>query len=124
MEGETLLAVPFRDDTESTKRYEEACNHIFDAVGEITQSKTYGIASPIAEKELQAIQATQCRQSIGQKRKRNDEHLPGTFLIHSLSQLHFQILIQQTMWASQNITFRIICPEMKCPTLLFTVKGL
>jgi hypothetical protein len=28
------------------------------------------------------------------------------------------------VWASQNITFRIICPEMKCPTFLFTVKGL
>jgi hypothetical protein len=28
------------------------------------------------------------------------------------------------VWASQNITFRIICLEMKCPTFLFAVKGL
>ena len=54
---------------------------------------------PIKEEELQAIQAKLCHQSVGQKRKRNKECLPGTFLIHSLSQVHFQILTQQTMWA-------------------------
>ena len=124
IEGETLLAVPFGDDAESAERHEDACNRIFDAIGEITQSNTYGIASPIAEEELRAIQAAQRRQSTGQKRKRDEERLPGTFLIHSLSQLHSQTLLQQTVWASQNITFQIICPEMKCPTFLFAIKGL
>ena len=124
MEGETLLAVPFGDDVESPDQHKETCNHVFDAVGEITQSSTYGIASPITEEELRALQAKQHNQNAGQKRKRNEEHVPGTFLIHSLSQVHFQILLQQTVWASRNITFRIICPEMTCPTFLFAIKGL
>ena len=124
MEGETLLAIPFGSDAESAERHNEACNRIFDAVGEITQSKSYGVALPIKEEELRAIQAKLRRQSVGQKRKRNEERLPGTFLIHSLSQVHFQILTQQTVWASQNIAFRISRPEMTCPTFLFAIKGL
>ena len=74
-------------------------DHIFDMVGEITQSKTYGVVSPINKEELQALQAKQHHQNIGQKQKRDNKHLPSTFLIHSLSQVHFQMLSQQTVWA-------------------------
>ena len=34
------------------------------------------------------------------------------------------MLTQQTVWASQNITFRIAHPEMNCPSFLFAIKGL
>jgi hypothetical protein len=34
------------------------------------------------------------------------------------------MLSQQTVWASQNITFRIACPKMDCPSFLFAIKGL
>ena len=124
MEGETLLAIPFEDDAETADRHDETGDRIFDAVGEITQSKSYGVASPVAREELLALLAKQRHQSVGQKRKRNEERLPGTFLIHSLSQVHFQILTQQTVWASKNITFRILRPEMNCPSFLFAIKGL
>jgi hypothetical protein len=93
-------------------------------MGEITQSKTYGVALLINKEELQALQAKQCHQNAGQKQKRDNEHLPSTFLIHSLSQVHFQMLSQQTVWAFQNITFRIAHPEMDCPSFLFAIKGL
>ena len=36
MEGETLLVIPFGSDAESAEWHNEACNCIFDAVGEIT----------------------------------------------------------------------------------------
>ena len=125
VEGETLLAIPFGSDAESAELHNETCDLIFDAVGEITQSKSYGVASPIKKEELQALITTQRRQSTGQKRKQPlEERLPATFLIHSLSKVHYQILMQQTVWASQAITFRITPPEMICPDFLFAIKGL
>jgi len=124
MEGETLLAIPFRCDAESAELHNETCNLIFDAVGEITQSKTYGVALPIKKEELQVLITKQCHQSTGQKWKQPEEHLPATFLIHSLSKVHYQVLMQQTVWASQNITFRVAPPEMYCPDFLFAIKGL
>ena len=76
------------------------------------------------EEDLKELLAKQHHQSVGQKRKRADEHLPGTFLIHSLTPVHYQILTQQTVWASQNITFRITPSKMICPSFLFAIKGL
>jgi len=55
MEGETLLAIPFGCDTESAELHNETCDLIFNAVGEITQSKTYGVALPIKKEELQVL---------------------------------------------------------------------
>jgi len=109
---------------ETVELHNDTGDRIFDAVGKITRSKTYGVASPVKEEDLKELLAKQRHQSAGQKWKRADECLPGTFLIHSLSPVHYQILTQQTMWASQNITFRIIPSEMTCPTFLFTIKGL
>jgi len=124
MEGKTLLAIPFRSDVETAELHNKTCNCIFDAVGEITQSKTYGVASPMKKEELQALITKLRNQSTGQKRKMPEECLPATFLIHSLSQIHYQVLVQQTVWASQNITFRVAPPEMNCPSFLFAIKGL
>jgi len=120
MEGETLLAIPFRSDMESVELHNEMCNLIFDVVGKITQSKSYRVALPIKKEDLQALITIQRCQSTGQKQKQPPEEcLPTTFLIHSLSNVHYQILMQQTIWASQNITFRIAPPEMNCPDLVF-----
>ena len=55
MEGKTLLAIPFGYDMESTELHNETCNLIFNAVGKITQSKTYRVALPIKKEELQAL---------------------------------------------------------------------
>jgi len=125
MEGKTLLAIPFGSDAESAELHNEMCDLIFNAVGKITQSKSYRVALPIKKEDIQALIAIQRCQSTGQKRKQPpEEHLPATFLIHSLSNVHYQILMQQTVWASQNITFRIAPPEMNCPDFLFAIKGL
>jgi len=125
MEGETLLAIPFKSDAETAELHNDTCDRIYNAVGEITYAKNYGIASPMKREDIQAlILANQQNQGTGKKRKRSDERLPGTFLIHSLSQVHYQMLLQQTVWASQTITFRIIPPEMTCPSFLFAIKGL
>ena len=128
VEGETLLAIPFGSDAETPELHNNVGDRIFDAVGEITQSETYGVASPMKEEDLKEIIAKLHHQNAGQKRKRTGEppaeRLPATFLIHTLSPVHYQILTQQTVWASQNITFRVAPPEMKCPTILFSIKGL
>jgi len=125
MEGETLLAIPFESDAETAELHNDTCDRIYNAVGEITHAKNYGIASPMKREDIQAlILANQQNQGAGKKWKRSDERLPGTFLIHSLSQVHYQMLLQQTVWASQTITFRIIPPEMTCPSFLFAIKGL
>ena len=124
MEGKTLLAIPFGNDTETAELHNATCDRIFDTVGEITQSTTYGVASPMQKEELEAIIAEQRHQSTGQKRKQPKDHLPATFLIHTLSKVHYEILMQQSVWASRNITFRVAPPEMSCPSFLFTIKGL
>jgi hypothetical protein len=54
----------------------------------------------------------------------NRRHMPITFLVYNLSETHYCMLLKQTIWASQNITFHISTPPMKCPTFLFTIKGL
>lgn len=124
MEGETLLAIPFESDAETAEKHNDTGARIFNAVGEITQAESYGVASPMKKEDLQALLDKQHKQGAGQKRKRTGERLPTTFLIHSLSQVHYQILMQQTVWASQIITFRVSPPEMSCPTFLFAIKGL
>ena len=106
MEGKTLLVIPFESDTETAELHNDTCDRIYNAVGEITHAKNYRIAFPMKREDIQAlILANQRNQGAGKKRKRSDEHLPGTFLIHSLSQVHYQMLLQQTVWASQTITF-------------------
>jgi len=67
MEGKTLLAIPFGSNAESAELHNKMCNLIFDAVGEITQSKSYGVALPIKKEDLQALITIQCCQSMGQK---------------------------------------------------------
>lgn len=124
MEGETLLAIPFESDAEAAGTHNETGYRIFNAVGEIIQAKNYGVASPVKEEEIQALLDELQHQRVGQKRKTPGERLPSTFLIHGLSQVHYQILVQQSVWASQIITFRVTPPEMKCPSFLFAIKGL
>jgi len=70
-------------------------------------TSSVGVATPLPNKECLA-------------RKR----MPNTFLIYDLSELHYQILTQQTVWASSNITFHVISPTMNCPMFMFAIKGL
>ena len=119
VEGKTLLAIPFGSDAETPELYNEVGDQIFDAVGKITQSETYGVALPMKEEDLKEIIAKLHHQNAGQKRKRTGkppaECLPTTFLIHTLSPVHYQILTQQTVWASQNITFQVAPPQNEMP---------
>ena len=124
MEGEMLLAIPFGSDAETPESHNETGDRIFTAISEIIHAKDYGVASPMKREDLQTLLDEQRHQQAGQKQKRPGERLPTTFLIHSLSQIHYQILMQQTVWASQTITFRITPPEMNCPSFLFAIKGL
>jgi hypothetical protein len=105
--GEKLLAIPFKNDARNPQLHEEISNHIFAAVVEITQSPDLGVAAPLPNEE-------------GRRRRL----MPITFLVYNLSELHREILLQQTVWASTTITFRITTPPMKCPTFLFAIKGL
>ena len=70
-------------------------------------TSSVGVATPLPNKECLAR-----------------EQMPNTFLIYDLSKLHYQILTQQTVWASSNITFRVISPTMNCPMFMFAIKGL
>lgn len=124
LEGETLLVIPFESDAEKPELHNDVGDRIFNAVREIIQSKDYGVASPMKKEDLEMLLSKQRGQSTGQKRQWSSERLPTTFLIHSLSQVHYQILMQQTVWASQIITFRVTPPEMTCPSFLFAIKGL
>lgn len=67
MEGETLLAIPFSSDAETPELHNETCDLIFNAVGEITDTKDYGVSSPMKREELQKIVNELRRQRIGQK---------------------------------------------------------
>ena len=55
IEGKTLLAIPFGNDMESAEHHNEICDHIFDMVGEITQSTTYKVASPMQKEKIDTI---------------------------------------------------------------------
>ena len=110
--GEKLLAIPFENEQRSLDTLEDISNRIFSAAVEITGSKKLGVSAPIIPPKVK------------NEEEQEDEPIPNTFLIYGLSNVHQQILTQQTVWASQNITFRITTPELKCPTFLFAIKGL
>jgi len=67
MEGETLLAIPFESDAETAELHNEVCVRIYNAIGKITQSKSYGVTSPMKKEDLQALQTKMHHQSTGQK---------------------------------------------------------
>ena len=97
-----LLAIPFENDAQSPKLHEDICDQIFAAVEEITQSQNFGIATPLSQEEALEVQKIRNQDS---DQEQSHKKLPTTFLIHSLSSVHYSILTQQTVWASTNITF-------------------
>ena len=101
-----LLAIPFENEKRTAESNEKISQKIFTAVEEITGSSKVGVAAPLANDE-------------GKRRKQ----MPNTFLIFNISEVHRQILIQQTVWASANITFRVTSPSLKLPTFMFAIKG-
>jgi hypothetical protein len=102
-----LLAIPFENEKRTAESNEKICQKIFTAVEEITGSNKVGVAAPLANEE-------------GKRRKQ----MPNTFLIFNINEVHRQILVQQTVWASTNIVFRIASPSLKFPTFMFAIKGL
>ena len=107
LEGEKLLAIPFGNEGRSPNANAEISNLIFDAVSEITGSSKLGVSAPTPNDE-------------GTQRKK----MPITFLIYKLSEVHRQILLQQTVWASSSITFRITTTPVNCPSYLFAISNL
>ena len=71
MEGETLLAIPFGSNAETPELHNEVGDQIFDAVGKITQSETYGVASPMKEEDLRGIIAKLNHQNHRTETKKN-----------------------------------------------------
>ena len=102
-----LLAIPFENEKRTKDSNEKIGKKIFSAVREITNSTTLGVAAPLPNKE-----------------SLSNDQVPNTFLIYNLSEVHRQILIQQTVWSSTNITFRVTTPSMKLPTFMFAIKDL
>ena len=107
LEGEKLLAIPFGNDGRSPTANGEISNLIFDAVSKITSLSKLGVSAPLPNEE-------------GILRKK----MPITFLIYKMSEVHRQILLQQTVWASPSITFRIATTPINCPSYLFTISNL
>ena len=107
LEGEKLLAIPFGNDGRSPTANGEISNLIFDAVSEITGSSKLGVSAPLPNDE-------------GTLRRK----MPITFLIYKMSKVQRQILLQQTVWASPSITFRITTTPINCPSYLFTISNL
>jgi len=123
--GKKLLAIPFESNAQLPHLHYVICNRIFNTVGEITNSKSQGVASPVLNKENQNTAPQQVQYwDQDQDKDQEEEQLPSTFLIYNLSKTHYKILTQQTIWASQSITFRVTTPPIKCPSFLFAIKGL
>lgn len=102
-----LLAIPFENDAINTTHHEAISRKIFTAIEEITQAPGLGVAAPTPNEE------SICR-----------ERMPLTFLVYNLGEIHCQILTQQTVWASAEITFHITTPPMKCPSFMFAIRDL
>jgi len=107
LEGEKLLAIPFGNDGRSPTANGEISNLIFDAVSEITGLLKLGVLAPLPNDE-----SILCKKML------------ITFLIYKISEVHHQILLQQTVWASSSITFRIATTPINCPSYLFTISNL
>lgn len=107
LEGDKLFAIPFENDACNPELNEKISLQIFSAVAAITKSWTVGVATPLPSEEL---------------RRRN--RMPNIFLIHNLTEMHYQILTQQTVWASQKVTFRVKPTDMLCPTFMFAIRDL
>lgn len=110
--GEKLLAIPFENDTRLPHLHYKICNWIFSAIEEIMQSKGFGIASPVPNDKNQNQDQNQPphqhkthHQDQDQDQDHDSRCFPTTFLVYNLSKTHYNILTQQTVWASQSITF-------------------
>lgn len=105
--GGKLVAVPFRDEAEDPDWAKFVQNRIFAAAAEITKAQLMGISTPRPNELAHETHRT-----------------PTTFLIYNLTDSQRQILLQQRVWSSKDITFRVAPLGSNIPSYLFTVSGL
>jgi len=103
--GEKLLTQAFDNLALSPDLLSGIRNRIFAAVSEITQSKSVGVAAPLPSEV-----ATHAR------------HTPTAFLVYNLTLQQREQLISRYVWASPNISFRVIPLNPPCPDFLFALK--
>jgi len=48
---------------------------------------------------------------------------PSVFLVYNLTHEQIQFLLQQGVWSSQTITFRVLPFSPPCPNFLFSIRG-
>ena len=101
-----LIAIPFSLEVRQHLKHDKIQSCILAAVADITQSEEAGISAPAPFDTVIT--------------RRDDT--PRSFLIHSLSKAHYQLLLRQRVWSSPDITFRIATPRPKCPDLFFTIS--
>jgi hypothetical protein len=102
-----LIAIPFGFDVRQHTNHDKIQNSILAAVVEITDTQEAGVSAPAPDKVIT---------------KHDDT--PRSFLIHSLTKPHYQMLLKQRIWSCPEITFRITAPKPKCPNLLFSIVGM
>src|SRR5258707_9830676 len=101
-----LLALPFSNETDNADNHSHIGECLLTAASEITESENLRISIPIPSEEATRNGAT-----------------PTSFLIYNLSDTDIYTLVQQGVWSSPVITFRVA--ELHPPSLdfLFTIKG-
>jgi hypothetical protein len=103
-----LLAIPFGFEARQQTKHNNIRARILAAVVEITQAEQVGVAVPGPEDRIIAY--------------RNET--PIAFLIHSLTKLQAQSLLQRGTWISAEISFRVLTINPVSPDYLFTIDGL
>ena len=104
--GGKLIAIPFGIEARKQSRHDSIRRRIFEAVAEITQSQELGVSAPEPN-----------------DRARETRDTPTTFLIYNLTDSQRQTVLQQIVWSSLDITFRV-APALSLPNFLFTIAGL
>lgn len=104
--GGKLVAIPFDTEVETLSQHDSIRGRIFTAASEIAQSRQAAVAAPIAVEE-----------------DSDPENVPSAFLIYNLTEEQREALLQQSVWSSVSITFRIVPLESTRPDYLFTLSG-
>ena len=103
-----LIAVPFGFESRLHLKHGVITRGILTAIAEITDSQRIGISPPAPE----------------ERTIKNRSRTPYAFLVHGLSKEQYQFLLRQRIWASVNITFRIMTTKPSPPDLLFSITEL
>ncbi len=103
--GGKLFAHPF-DGEACSRDLDRVKFKIFSAVIEITKSQSAGVSPP---RPSQAAIGAGCT--------------PTCFLIYNLTEDERRLLLERSVWSSNNITFHVTSFYPTCPDFLFSIKG-